>query len=139
MNLTETICSCDICVKMCEHPCWATPEEATKLIQAGYGNKLMNDYWVGDRFDNPNYDIQLLCPAEKGREGLTAKFFPINSCIFFNNNKCDLHNLGLKPLEGRIVDHQQKEEYKDLHKKIAMMWNNKEAQKIVEEWDKKNE
>ena len=33
---------------MCKYrPCWGTPEELEKIIEAGFSNRLMMDYWAG--------------------------------------------------------------------------------------------
>lgn len=98
----EVVCSCKTCVKMCEHrPCWGTPEEIKKIIDAGYGSRLMMDYWVGVGEE----DTDVPSPAIVGYEGRRAPFIPQGRCTFLNaENLCELHDKGLKPLEGRVAD-----------------------------------
>lgn len=45
LEIPESECSCDSCKAMCERPCWPSPEDAERLIDAGYGDKLMLDFW----------------------------------------------------------------------------------------------
>lgn len=117
----EISCTCDECKAMCQRPCWPTPEEAQHLINAGYGGQLMQDYWY-----RKGNDIKLLCPAINGYEGRFSPSWP--------NGLCQLHDLGYKPLEGRKSLCQDKTP-KKLHKKIAKMWDNSEAQEIVRKWN----
>lgn len=124
-----TSCTCDECKEMCNRPCWPTPKEAQKLIDAGYGNRLMNDYWCRDEGD-----IQILCPANKGKEGSFAAFMPVGNCTFQDENGlCELHNLGLKPAEGKKALCGGRTP-KNLHEKMANTWDNPEAQKLVGKW-----
>jgi len=125
-NFTESQCSCPTCVGSCEHrPCWPTPEEAQKIIDAGFGNRLMRDYWSGDGTDGN--DIQLLSPAIVGYEGKVTPWWPEGHCTFLKKGLCQLHDLGLKPLEGRITDCSGKDQ-NGIHKYVALTWNNEEAQ-----------
>lgn len=123
-NYKTNECSCETCKSMCDRPCWPTPDEALLLIEKGYGDKLMKDWWVSDN------DIYLLCPACAGYEGRNAPAWPNGKCIFFNDG-CYIHNI--KPSEGKIANCKHTPE--NLHKEIAMLWNNPEAQKIVSNWE----
>lgn len=119
---------------MCQRPCWPTPEEAQKLIDAGYGDRLMNDYWC-----RKGGDIQILSPACKGSENGFAPFWPTGGCTFQDKDGlCELHNLDLKPLEGRKALCKGRTP-KYLHEKIAKMWDNPEAQELVGKWRKEEE
>jgi hypothetical protein len=98
----------------------------------------MNDYWVGG---GPNEeDIQILSPAIKGYEGLSAPFTPIGKCTFLTRDDlCELHDLGLKPLEGRLAICPAKGKApppQTVHEDVAMKWNNPKAQKLVIKWNK---
>jgi Fe-S-cluster containining protein len=138
----ETACSCNTCKNMCTRACWPTPEEAQRLIDAGYSDRLMVDYWVVptqyDDEGDPIYgtgDIYILCPAENGSEGRMAPSWPgVNWCTFSDPNTrlCMLHDTGLKPFEGRMAHHSKPTP--NLHEKVAMMWNNPDAQALVERW-----
>ena len=126
-----TSCMCDECKQMCQRPCWPTPEEAKKLIDAGYASRLMEDYWY-----RSEGDIKILCPALKGYENRFTPFWPIGQCTFQDENgMCELHDKGLKPLEGReSLCHDRTPE--NLRDKIVAIWDSSEAQKLVEEWEK---
>lgn len=127
-----TSCTCDECKQMCQRPCWPTPEEAQKLIDAGYGDRLMNDYWARTKGD-----IQILSPASKGYEGRMTPFWPGGGCTFQDEDGlCELHDLGLKPMEGRKALCKDRTP-KKLHEKMAKMWDNPEAQELVDKWWKR--
>jgi hypothetical protein len=131
VDLTESECACEECRRMCNRPCWPTPGEAQRLIDAGYGSRLMRDYWVGDGLDGG--DIYLLSPANPGMEGSAAGFWPSEGCVFQGEDGfCELHDLGLKPLEGRVASCSRGQG--DLHQYVASTWNNPEAQALVDEW-----
>ncbi len=118
-------CSCEECAEMCNRPCWPTPEEASKLIELGYGDALMLDYW------SASPDIYLLCPAEKGREGMTASFIPTGGCVMLKDGLCALHGI-CKPLEGRAAHHAKCPD--GLHQSVAALWDSDEGRAVVDTW-----
>ena len=123
-------CTCSACINMCKsRPCWPEPAEAQAIIKAGLGHRLMRDYWIGD---GPNdNDIQLLSPAIQGYEGKYAPFFPHGTCTFLSDaDLCQLHDLGLKPREGREAWCAESgiPTPPKLHWQVAMTWNNPAAQ-----------
>lgn len=133
MEYKETTCSCRDCVKMCEdRPCWPIPEEAEKLINAGYADKLMLDYWVGG---GPNdEDIHILGPATVGREGRHAPFIPYGRCtLLTDKGLCPLHDKGLKPFEGRMATCKEQDGI-ELHEYTAMTWNSNKGREVVARW-----
>lgn len=88
-------CSCERCVNMCKTPCMPTPYEVEALIDAGYQNRIALSIWafgmLAGFIDRP---IPTLMPAQ------------VNGwCTFFHDGKCELHDTGLKPLEGRLAHH----------------------------------
>jgi hypothetical protein len=109
---------------MCkDRPCWGTPEDIKKIIDAGFRDRLMFDYWSGDP------DIYMLAPALVGYEGKNAPWWPNGKCTFLDqNDRCELHDLNLKPLEGRVACCPDKrvggESHRKLHYDVAMTWNN---------------
>jgi hypothetical protein len=118
-------------------PCWPAPQEAKILIEKGYAGKLMEDYWV--RWTNDRYDpINIIGPAFVGYEKSTAPNWPQGAkdatCVFLENDLCQLHDKGLKPYEGRMANCQNKD--KKLHEKVAMMWDGDEGREVVKEWRK---
>src|SRR5579863_7456826 len=131
-TLKESVCDCEKCRAMCRKPCWGTPEDISRLIQAGYGDRLMLEYWTGEC---DKKDIEFPAPALKEFEGGTAPFIPKSEggCTFWKDGLCELHEKGLKPTEARVVDHGELNKDIDVHGLVAQEWNNEEAQKITKE------
>lgn len=125
----ESVCQCEACKNLCrQRPCWPTLEEAQALIDAGLGERLMCDYWVAEI-----KDIEILSPAIIGYESCAAPFWPFGRCTFLTDKGlCELHDLKLKPLEGRVFSCQNDPE--DLHGAIAKMWDCREGKRIVSKW-----
>lgn len=143
--MSRKSCSCEVCTRACKRqPCWGTPEDAKKLIEAGFTHRLMDDYWVGD--GPGGSDIHLLCPACVGYEGGAAPEVPVSNlacgtnpfgrCTFLDkNDRCELHAKKLKPLEGRRYWHEEpRKKARVRHERCAMSWNNEEAQALVKRW-----
>ncbi|MDR1718030.1 MAG: hypothetical protein LBS20_19510 [Prevotella sp.] len=91
-------CSCEECRNQCRTPCLGTPDDILRLIEAGYADKLAFTHWaVGmmlGKLPLPIPMVQILKTE--------------NGCVFFKNGLCELHNLGLKPTEGRLSHHEIK-------------------------------
>jgi len=126
-------CTCETCQGMCDVPCWPSPEEAKRLIKLGYGPKLM----VCERLclkkeEGVKYRyISVLSPAKEGREGKDNKEVD-EGCTFQVKGLCQLHTI-CKPLEGRLATCKGREPV-DLRDRVAELWDNAEAQQILEEW-----
>ena len=132
MNWKESTCACEKCKNMCrERPCWPSPQEAQKLIDSGYSNRLMYDYWVGD--GRTGSDIGIISPAIVGYEGKAAPSWSMGRCTFLTKDDlCELHDKGLKPIEGRVADHTG--QLSGLHGEVAFLWNNGYGEGIVKKW-----
>ncbi len=139
-TIPESECSCSLCVAACKRPCWPTPAEVLKLIEAGFAKQLMLDYWHADE------NISILCPANPGYEGCSAPeisifdilsgYNPLKSgCIFLEDKKCKLHDLKLKPIEGRLTLCCQKQDGQKLHKAVADTWDTDEGRNVVAQWE----
>lgn len=131
--------ACPVCVEMCQRkPCWPTPIEALALIQAGYGDKLMVERWNGSRYDDANADIMLLSPAVYRFEGDPTGRWRLGRCTFLTpEGKCSLHDLGLKPVEGRLAqcgEIDTEGEEPSHHELVAATWNSPYGQALVESW-----
>ena len=120
---TTSVCSCDTCAQMCkDRPCWGTPEDIKKIIDAGFRERLMIDYWVA----SPN--IYMLAPAIVGHENGNAPDYPEGRCTFLDaNNLCELHTLGIKPTEGKIAVCRESKpvdepSHANVHREVAMTW-----------------
>jgi hypothetical protein len=137
-------CSCNECKEMClRHPCWGTPKEMLKLIELGYGRRLMMDYYfdTSGKFGRKETQINIITPALVGYEGSVAPFGKNNRCTFLNSqNLCEIHNI--KPIEGKIASHAC-ERPKDgrhssmskLHLSIVNMWATHEGEQAVKAWN----
>lgn len=92
--MTETKCCCEKCKSMCAHSsCVPTPDEARALIKRGYADRMacfmQSRDGVVSRYVAPRF-------------GADQAFGP---CTFFRDGLCELHDIGLKPLEGRLAHH----------------------------------
>ena len=130
-NNKWTACSCNTCVDMCkQRPCWGTPEEIAGLIELGFGSGFMLDWWV----DVYNGDIYVVSPAIAEYESQRAPGWPTGRCTFLNeNNLCDLHDTGFKPMGARLALCRGSQEG-GRAKKIAHMCDSAAGKEIVEEW-----
>ena len=97
-------------------------------MDKGFARRLMRDYW-----ETSKMHVDILCPALIGFEAGRAPFWPTGHCTFQNEQGlCELHDLKLKPLEGRVSS--CKSFHKGLHEAMMQAWNNPEAQEIVRQW-----
>lgn len=138
-------CSCVDCQSMCRRPCWPIPSDVQALMEAGEGNRLMLDYWVGGFDDDTKYDnIYVICPANPGHEGANAPeggfellFRPLQSslysgCVFQKDGLCELHERQLKPTEGRAAHHALNQP--KLHEEVARYWDTEDGRNVVAAW-----
>ena len=132
-------CACEECMEMCSRPCWPLPEEAEQMIELGYTDRMMLDWWVGGGEliscdDDYEYraDILILSPACKGNEGRRASGWPDKSCTLQNDlGLCKIHGI-CKPYEGRISRHDRDSD--NAHKKVSVAWNTEYGRSVVERW-----
>lgn len=145
-NPLETIkvteCSCKACRKMCRRPCFGTPEDIEKLIEAGFSDRLMLDFHCGLV---EGTRILLLCPALKGSEGGQTPYLPFSEsgCTFWHYGKCKLHESKLKPLSGKLAYHDEAPNPDNLSGGIvgayvAETWNTDKGRALVERWCKEH-
>lgn len=125
-------CSCAHCQQMCCLPCSPRVSDARKLIDAGYGGRLMLCVWTHEPL------LQFLTPALRGSEGTDSPDHPVSDggCTFWNKRHlCDLHASGLKPTEGRLTHHHPKYQHgKKLNKLIMVEWDAPEGRALIAEW-----
>jgi hypothetical protein len=117
---------------MCKNrPCWPTPDEARKLIEAGYAKKLMLDWYVASP------DIYVLTPAVVGHEGdlapSTCMGWP--QCCLLKNNRCEIHG-ELKPLMAKHAHHDTEKYGSASLEEIAKLWDNEEGRALIKRWKK---
>jgi hypothetical protein len=130
-EIPQSECTCDVCKNSCQfRPCWGTPSNIKKLIEHGYAKRLMLDWW-GDE-DGDHHNVLLIVPALVGSEGAPAPFNPIGICTFFRNELCEIHQI--KPIEGKIVSHDNISDKHGVHKRIALSWDTEEGKQLVKEW-----
>jgi hypothetical protein len=105
----ENECKCEGCQNMCmTSPCFPTPQEVEVLIEEGFGDQLAPTMFINIH-DGKKYSLIAPIGIETVHDidGIKVK---LPTCTFFNDKKCQLHNLCLKPLEGRLANHNNTEE-----------------------------
>lgn len=130
MNILPSECDCEECSSMCNGPCCGTAEEIKNLIKLGYANRLMLDDFP------PGPD--LVKPALKGYEGKRSPWETRTEegCTFWKEGKCELHNLGLKPMQGSLAHHSQsREEQIEIEDFIRDTWiSGEDGTEVIEQW-----
>lgn len=136
-ELPESVCSCEACVQMCRRrPCWGTPEDIQRLIDAGFARSLMRDWWEGG-VNTEASSIDVIAPAIVGYEGHSAPSWPDGACTFLTpDGLCSLHDRGLKPTEGRVAHHTTLADgpHPDLHRMVAALWESDEGRAVAANW-----
>lgn len=126
-------CDCNKCRSACRRRvCWPLPSEASTLLDMGYADRMMLDYWVRDEGD-----ILIVSPAMVGCEAGVASYDPIGACNFYSEERgCELHSI-CKPAGGRIwkacglpYDHEA------VSRAIAEQWDTDEGRAVVKRWMK---
>ena len=121
-------CCCEICRSYCIRPGWWTVEEASRAIQAGYGNRMMLEI-------SPEMNFGVLSPAFKGCEQFYAlQHYAGNGCNFFKNGLCELYGTGYEPLECRYCHHLRIGMGKKCHADIERDWRTTVGQTLVKSW-----
>lgn len=120
-------CRCKKCQSQCLTPCLATPHDIRRLIEAGYKDRLevtVCNYgpirlYIGQ-------DIRMV-QAKMSESG----------CTFFHDGLCELHDLGLKPTEGRLSHHSitlsEWSPRRSIAINVAKEWLEPENREIIEE------
>jgi|688.fasta_scaffold355883_3 hypothetical protein len=117
MNHVENECSCDVCKNMCKTtPCLGTPEDISKIMLAGYGDKLaMTNWGTGMVVGTNDTFVEMIQPC----------MTPSGCAYLDEKGLCTLHDLGLKPTEGKLANHSEKpvNDFKEtINYKVAMSW-----------------
>jgi len=81
-------CRCDICREMCHRPCRPSPSQMEDLQIAGL----------------TKHSLWHIGPIPQPRTKDPSKY---STCVFFDDKTrlCTLHDQGLKPIEGQLLDH----------------------------------
>jgi hypothetical protein len=133
-------CTCDKCQALCRRPCWPTPAEAARLIEAGHGPQLMLAWWERPHVQGGN--VLVLCPAVPGHQGFYAPdpddwrlYEEERSCLMQTaDGLCGLHTAGLKPLEGRLASGCAPYQGVRVRRAIATLWDTPEGRQVVDRW-----
>lgn len=91
-------CSCQKCQDMCKTPCIPTPIDVYNIIEHG-------DLHITKRFLPTSWATGLIAGTHTNVVTLFAPQFNQETgyCSFFKDGLCELHDLGLKPLEGKLA------------------------------------
>lgn len=122
-------CKCAQCKEQCRTPCLGTPEDILRLIKAGYGDKLKPTLWyVGVLVGHLKYPIPMIQAIQTAEDW----------CIFRDaDGLCSIHDLGLKPAEGKLSHHSiAPENYvfvKSLSYNVAKEWLREENNELITE------
>ena len=105
-----------------------TVKDILNLIKAGYKERLAPTHWcVGIALGKIKYPV-LMVQARQEADGY---------CTFYHNGLCELHDLGLKPTEGRLSHHSiTKENYKfgkSLSWNVAKEWLDESNVELIKE------
>lgn len=121
-------CRCAECKKQCRTPCLGTPQDILALIEAGHSDKLSKTEWlVGMILGKLEVSISMVQLIQT-KQGW---------CICYNDGLCELHDLGLKPTEGKLSYHTIKAENykfaKMLSWNVAREWISAENESAIEQ------
>lgn len=123
-------CSCKICLAYCSRPGWWTVEEATRAIDAGYGNRIMLEL-------SPDRTFGVLSPAFRGNElDFALSQYAGQGCTFLKSNRCELFGTSFQPLECRFCHHDRPGLGPRCHDDIGKDWNTAAGRALVVKWSK---
>lgn len=118
---------------MCHVPCCGTPWDMELLILSGYGDQLMYDDLLGGE--------KMLKPALKGYEGQFSPWQTASheGCTFWLDGKCQLHNLGIKPTQGKLAHHDlSNAQHNEIAELVNDSWRDGKGDAVIEKWMKIN-
>lgn len=97
-EMKPSACSCDTCKNMCRTtPCIGTPQDIRKIIEAGHGDKLAHTFWAAG-LNIGMAPVPIIAPLFDDKR---------KCCSFLKDDGlCSLHNSGLKPIEGKLTNHE---------------------------------
>lgn len=165
-SLTKPSCNCTNGVRMCyKTPCMGTVDDMEKLMDAGYAKNLMLDFWLGkdpngmsdkvketmdpglvDSYVNNPFEenVPYLVPALKGHEGKITSMGKTGTCNLLVDNKCSLHDKGLKPIQGqtacckieRVFIDPVSGKQMEIDERVPILhtWNTKRGKNLIKRW-----
>jgi hypothetical protein len=124
--MTPISCQCEKCQSMCANStCWPTPDEARALIRAGYADRLARyETLAGDR---------VIGPAPVDHDGSILSM-STRQCTFYRSGLCELHDAGLKPLEGRLAHHDRHP--LPVRMRVLSEWRGKRYESVMQMMDR---
>lgn len=103
-------CKCAKCRSQCfQTPCLGTPYDIVKLLLNGYHESLIHTVWAVGMVVGSGIPPVEMIQLEQGKSG----------CVLFKDGLCPLHDLGLKPTEGRLSSHEIKADNFNFRKSLA--------------------
>lgn len=111
-------CKCRACKEQCRTPCLGTPDDIMKLIEAGYIDKLLPTGWVVGMMLGKIDHVIPMVQLKKAENGF---------CVLYKGGLCLLHELGLKPTEGKLSHHTIKAENTSFRKLLSY--------NVAKEWE----
>lgn len=157
---------CSKGISMCHNrPCFGSPEEFDKIIDAGYADKLRIDHWCGSpeqvnledtlgdtplaelnkslyeyqqRNPNPHReDVQMLSGGTDDDRDYYAPWLPIGSCkLLTEDDKCMLHDAGLKPHQGANACCNSELNTAEDNLYYANLWATPKGKEVIEKFKK---
>lgn len=131
----ESACSCLTCKLMCKQsPCFASPQDAKKIIDAGYKDRLRSSVYIDLKAFDINNPNMLEAVAATARHAIAPQFSAEHGCTFQGKDGlCELHEKGLKPTEGRLANHNQCDD--GIRRAVCDTWISREGIDVMQEFD----
>lgn len=123
------VCRCNLCRAQCENtPCLGTPMDIKKLINNGYAGRLeVTHNYSGMFLGMIDHPVSVVSPRTPGGK----------CAIFTKERLCELHDLGLKPLEGRLSHHSTElgtfRRHRSIGVNILKEWENPDNKELVDD------
>lgn len=135
-EIPDSSCTCEKCIDMCNRrPCWGTPSDIERIIESGFIDHLMREYWA-----TKNGNLYMIVPAIVGFELRTSPYWlrVKNRCsLLDSNNRCKINHI--KPIEGRKAICLDNTKYNiqidRLHMNIYRTWDTKFGSKVLKIWE----
>jgi len=122
--MKEFICDCAECQDLCKRvPCMGTPKEIQAIIAKGYAYP---NHLIVSHDNDPILEFTVVRPRGSRTDNPTQ-----GACVFYKNGKCVLHDVGLKPVEGRVAIHDRSTP-RLLYHHLKRAWNTKLGRQLIQ-------
>ena len=126
MGYKEHACSCDKCKECCVNcPCLGTPDDILRILESGRKGIIHTGWAVGLIYGLIDHLIEMYQPTMMD-DGI--------GCVYrMADGLCELHNNGLKPVEGSLSECKpQKSTLKDsIAYAVAMTWEHPDNEQVI--------